>query len=309
MTPDRRVLVLSILLQLALGLVFGHSYDTRVFMATGYLVGSGHDPYVALNLSRVFHHAGFSVINSVGYPPPWPLLLGLIYRGFYAVGHGFLLYNLAIKIPVIAANVGLAYLVGAILQRSRRLADGRPQGVDVPAPEPVSPLRRRRLGRDRRHRHVARAGGSRAARRPAPRRFGAPAGPRHLRQAHRAGAAARRLHLACRHVRLEGSALRGGVPCRGAPALRRALLPVRLEPGAVHAATERPPRHAGGALVHDRRQALSRPPPDAGQMVAPGSALGPRAGDRHDCPQTGRRRLRGPSQEVRRAHPDRVSHT
>lgn len=116
MTPDRRVLVLSILLQLALGLVFGHSYDTRVFMATGYLVGSGHDPYAALNLSRVFHHAGFSVINSVGYPPPWPLLLGLIYRGFYAVGHSFLLYNLAIKIPVIAANVGLAYLVGAILR-------------------------------------------------------------------------------------------------------------------------------------------------------------------------------------------------
>ncbi len=84
-TPDRRVLLLSILLQLALGLLFGHANDTRIFMATGYLVGSGHDPYVALNLSRVFHHAGFSVIASVGYPPPWPLLLGLIYRGVYAV--------------------------------------------------------------------------------------------------------------------------------------------------------------------------------------------------------------------------------
>ena len=51
-TPDRRVLVLSIVLQLALGLLFGHSYDTRIFLATGYLVGTGHDPYVAQNLSR-----------------------------------------------------------------------------------------------------------------------------------------------------------------------------------------------------------------------------------------------------------------
>jgi hypothetical protein len=115
-TPDRRVLLASILLQLALGLLLGHSYDTRIFMATGYLVGSGHDPYVALNLSRVFPHAGFSVITSVGYPPPWPLLLGLIYRGVYGVVASFLVYNLAIKIPVIAANVGLAYLVGALLR-------------------------------------------------------------------------------------------------------------------------------------------------------------------------------------------------
>jgi hypothetical protein len=115
-TPDRRVLVLSIALQLALGLLLGHSYDTRIFMATGYLVGTGHDPYVARNLSAVFPHVGFSVIASVGYPPPWPLLLGLIYRAVYAVAPSLLVYNLAIKIPVIAANIGLAYLVGAILR-------------------------------------------------------------------------------------------------------------------------------------------------------------------------------------------------
>ncbi len=115
-TPDRRVLALSIATQLVLGLLFGHSYDTRIFMATGYLVGAGHDPYVARNLSAVFPHVGFSVITSVGYPPPWPLLLGLIYRGVYAVVPNFLVYNLAIKIPVIVANVGLAYLVAAILR-------------------------------------------------------------------------------------------------------------------------------------------------------------------------------------------------
>jgi len=135
-TPDRRVLVLSIVLQLALGLLFGHSYDTRIFLATGYLVGTGHDPYVAQNLSAVFPHVGFSVIASVGYPPPWPLLLGLIYRAVYAVAPGFLVYNLAVKIPVIAANVGLAYLVGAILR-------DRGASAAVSRPPRQEPFRRR----------------------------------------------------------------------------------------------------------------------------------------------------------------------
>ncbi len=113
---DRRLLALSVALQLALGLVLGHSYDTRLFMATGFLAGTGRDPYAALDLVRVFHHAGFSHITSVGYPPPWPLLAGLIYRVSYAPTHDLLLYNLALKLPVIAANVGLAYLVAAILR-------------------------------------------------------------------------------------------------------------------------------------------------------------------------------------------------
>lgn len=113
----RGLLALSVGLQLALGLLFGHANDTRVFMATGYLVAHGRDPYVALNLSRVFHHAGFSVIKSVGYPPPWPLLTGLVYAGLHAVSGSFLLYNLALKLPVIAADVGLAYLAAAMLRR------------------------------------------------------------------------------------------------------------------------------------------------------------------------------------------------
>jgi len=113
---ERGVLALSVGLQLVLGPLFGHANDTRVFMATGYLVAHGRDPYLALNLSRVFHHTGFSVIKSVGYPPPWPLLTGLIYDAAHAAGGGLLLYNLALKLPVIAAEVGLAYLVVAILR-------------------------------------------------------------------------------------------------------------------------------------------------------------------------------------------------
>jgi len=115
-TPDRRLLVLSVVLQIALAVLLGHSRDTRMFMATGYLVGSGHSPYMPVDLTAVFHHVGFQAISVVGYPPPWPLVLGLVYRGTYALGHNFIVYNLAIKLPVIAASIGLAYLVAAVLE-------------------------------------------------------------------------------------------------------------------------------------------------------------------------------------------------
>ncbi|HMK92651.1 MAG TPA: hypothetical protein VK576_06605, partial [Thermoleophilia bacterium] len=114
-TPDRRLLLLSIALQLVLGLLLGHANDMRIFMTTGYLAGTGQNPYVPRDLMHVFHHLYFDVHSTIGYPPPWPIVLGLIYRGVYAVAPSFLLYNLAMKLPVIAANVGLAYLTGAIL--------------------------------------------------------------------------------------------------------------------------------------------------------------------------------------------------
>ena len=115
-TPDRRILLFSIFLQLALAPLFGHPYDSRIFMGTGYLVGTGHTPYVAQDLMPVFHHLYFNIQTTIGYPPPWPLVLGLIYRSVYAVVPNLLAYNMAIKIPAIAANIGLAYLVAAILQ-------------------------------------------------------------------------------------------------------------------------------------------------------------------------------------------------
>ena len=40
-------------------------------------------------------------------------MLGVFYRVTYAVGHNLIVYNLAIKLPVVAANIGLAYLGGA----------------------------------------------------------------------------------------------------------------------------------------------------------------------------------------------------
>jgi len=113
---DRGYLLASILLQLVLGLFFGHVYDQRIFMATGYLVATGQDPYIPQDLTSVFHNPAFQGMTSIGYPPPWPLILGVIYLLTYALIHNLLVYNLAIKLPIIIANLCLAYLVRNILK-------------------------------------------------------------------------------------------------------------------------------------------------------------------------------------------------
>jgi hypothetical protein len=114
-TYNKGILLSSIAIQLALAPWFGHFYDIRIFMATGYLVGTGQGPYAAQNLSAVFNNIAFQGMTSVGYPPPWPLILGLIYRIIYPAFSNLLIYNLAIKLPIILANIGLAYLVADIL--------------------------------------------------------------------------------------------------------------------------------------------------------------------------------------------------
>lgn len=116
-SPDKFPLALSISLQIALGLFFGHAYDISIFMATGYLVSTGQNPYLAQNLSAVFHNASFQGITTVGYPPPWSLVLGLVYLVTYRLIPNLLLYNLGIKLPILAANICLAYFVAYQLKR------------------------------------------------------------------------------------------------------------------------------------------------------------------------------------------------
>jgi len=109
-------LVLSIGVQFVLALFWGHAHDMRVFLATGYLVGTGQNPHVAQDLSAVFHDTSFQGMSTVGYPPPWSLLLGLAYLASYKLAPNLLAYNFAIKIPIIAGNISLAYLVANILR-------------------------------------------------------------------------------------------------------------------------------------------------------------------------------------------------
>jgi hypothetical protein len=106
----------SLLLQLPLAYFLGHYYDQRVFLATGYMVGSGLNPYQPHVLAGVFPNPLLDgTIPIVGYSPPWPLLLGLIYSLTFKAASDLLLYNFATKVPVICGNIALAFVVRRVL--------------------------------------------------------------------------------------------------------------------------------------------------------------------------------------------------
>jgi Gpi18-like mannosyltransferase len=110
------VVVLSVLVQIPLAVFLGHYYDQRSLIDTGYLVSSGLNPYLPHTIT-VFSNPHLIGVNPIiGYPPLWPLLLGVIYRLTYNLIPNIFLYNFAIKIPVIAANIALAYATKTVMQ-------------------------------------------------------------------------------------------------------------------------------------------------------------------------------------------------
>ncbi len=113
---DIVAVVLSVLVQVPLAVFLGHYYDQRSFIDTGYLVSSGLNPYVP-HVITVFSNPDLIGANPIiGYPPLWPLLLGFIYRLTYNITPNIFLYNFAIKIPVIASNIALAYVTKTVMQ-------------------------------------------------------------------------------------------------------------------------------------------------------------------------------------------------
>jgi hypothetical protein len=87
-------------------------------MVTGYEVSSGLNPYLPHVISGVFSGPYISgAFSSIGDPPLWPLLLGVIYKLSYNITPNIFLYNFAIKIPVIVTNIGLAYIIKNILRK------------------------------------------------------------------------------------------------------------------------------------------------------------------------------------------------
>ncbi|MGA3059791.1 MAG: hypothetical protein ABSD92_05415 [Candidatus Bathyarchaeia archaeon] len=115
---DILLLLLSVVVQIPLAIFLGHYYDERSFLDAGYLVSAGLNPYQA-HLITVFSSTpsliGFNPI--IGDPPLWPLLLGAIYKLSYNITPNIFLYNFAIKIPVIATNIVLAYSIKNILRK------------------------------------------------------------------------------------------------------------------------------------------------------------------------------------------------
>jgi len=112
----RYSILLSAGIQLALGAFTVHPYDGRVFFTVGYSVAHGNSPYVPADVSGVFGQTLFpEAYPGIGYPPPWSLVLALSYLLSYNLFPNIILYNIAIKTPIIAGNLLLALLVGRIV--------------------------------------------------------------------------------------------------------------------------------------------------------------------------------------------------
>jgi hypothetical protein len=113
----RYSILLSAAIQFALGAFMLHPYDGRVFFTTGYSVAHGNSPYVPADVSNIFGHTLFpETYPGIGYPPPWGLMLGVSYLLSYNLYPSLILYNIAVKVPIIAGNILLALLVGRIVR-------------------------------------------------------------------------------------------------------------------------------------------------------------------------------------------------
>ncbi len=110
------IVIISIAVQVPLAIFLGHYYDERSFIDTGYLVSAGLNPYQPHLITIFSSNPDLTGINPIiGYPPLWPLLLGLIYRLTFNIIPNLFLYNFAIKIPVIASNIALAYVTKTVM--------------------------------------------------------------------------------------------------------------------------------------------------------------------------------------------------
>lgn len=113
---DVLVVLLSVLIQIPLAIFLGHYYDQRIFLDTGYLVFNGLNPYQQHSITVFSNPLMIGANPIIGYPPIWPLLTGAIYGLTYNFVPNIFLYNFALKIPVIFANVCLAYMTRYVMR-------------------------------------------------------------------------------------------------------------------------------------------------------------------------------------------------
>lgn len=116
---DLIMVIVSAFVQIPLAALLGHFYDQTIFLQTGYLVNSGLNPYQPHPITIFPNPYVTGTNNIIGYPPPWPFLLGLIYRLTYNQFQNLFLYNFATKIPIIICNFALAFLTRKVMQQQK----------------------------------------------------------------------------------------------------------------------------------------------------------------------------------------------
>jgi len=120
--PKSGYLAIALLLRLSIAPFLSHPFDERVFMAVGASVAKGVTPYGQYILQNIFastpHPDLYGTIPGIGYPPPWGLICGGMYLlSSLLAPNNLYAYVLALKLPVIAAEMALAVLVFKIIEQ------------------------------------------------------------------------------------------------------------------------------------------------------------------------------------------------
>lgn len=119
--PILRFSLAGLVLRLLLAPFLGHPFDLRVFMAVGWAVARGMTPYGQYVLHHIFadmlHPHLYGTFLGIGYPPPWGLICGAMYKVSEAFGLNIYIYTLALKVPIIIGDLVAAYLIYRILRK------------------------------------------------------------------------------------------------------------------------------------------------------------------------------------------------
>jgi hypothetical protein len=109
------ILLLGVLIREAFSFWTGHPSDFELWVRLGYAFTHGGDPYGILPpVPGLSFSSTFSKQNTatIAYLPFWPLVTGLMYATYSLIGFGNrFAYYFLLKQPVIASDVGLAYLL------------------------------------------------------------------------------------------------------------------------------------------------------------------------------------------------------
>ena len=119
--PIFRFSLAGLIIRILLAPFLGHPFDLRVFMAVGSAVAHGITPYGQYALHHIFagtsHPHLFGTFLGIGYPPPWGLICGSMYKVSTVFGLNIYSYAMALKVPIIVGDLATAFVMYRILQK------------------------------------------------------------------------------------------------------------------------------------------------------------------------------------------------
>ncbi|MCW4038212.1 MAG: hypothetical protein NWF13_05690 [Candidatus Bathyarchaeota archaeon] len=119
--PLLGISLVGLAIRFALAPFFGHPYDLRIFMGVSWAVAQGISPYGQYVLHEIFqsmHHPHlYGSFYGIGYPPPWGLVLGLMYQVSSLINpNDIYTLVLSLKIPIIVSDLVTSLVLYKILE-------------------------------------------------------------------------------------------------------------------------------------------------------------------------------------------------